>query len=49
MLQEPPEFEPVGDRVCWLESVCENCGALVEVELPANCWRCGSRVDPAQD
>jgi hypothetical protein len=43
-LTEPPEFESVGDRVCWLESVCPECGALVEAELPADCWRCGTRV-----
>lgn len=43
-LQDPPEFEPVGDRVCWLESVCDECGALVEVQLPAACWRCGALV-----
>lgn len=44
-LDEPAEFEPVGDRVCWLESVCSECGALVEETLPATCWRCGATVD----
>jgi hypothetical protein len=43
-LQEPQEFEAVGDRVCWIESVCPDCGALIEAELPADCWRCGNRV-----
>ena len=41
------EFESVGDRVCWLESVCEECGALIEAQLPAKCWRCGSLVTRA--
>ncbi|MBH0053504.1 MULTISPECIES: hypothetical protein [unclassified Salinibacterium] len=30
-----------GDAACWLPRVCEQCGALVEGELPAPCWRCG--------
>lgn len=37
-------FEPRGDAVCWLESVCDECGALVEGQLPAECWRCGAQV-----
>lgn len=37
-------FTPVGDAVCWLERVCEECGALIEAELPAVCWRCGATV-----
>lgn len=41
---ESPEFVPVGDAVCWLEKVCDECGALVEAELPSECWRCGARV-----
>jgi hypothetical protein len=44
-LQDPPEFEPVGDRACWIESVCDECGALVEQQLPATCWRCGALVE----
>ncbi|MBX3094195.1 MAG: hypothetical protein KF680_06620 [Cryobacterium sp.] len=43
-MPESPAFEPVGDAVCWLESVCDECGALIEAELPAECWRCGSEV-----
>jgi hypothetical protein len=43
-IEKPDEFESIGDRVCWLESVCPDCGALVEAELPAACWRCGSQV-----
>lgn len=41
------DFEPVGDAVCWLEQVCDDCGALVEDALPASCWRCGADVAPA--
>ncbi|MEL0626197.1 hypothetical protein V6245_04470 [Salinibacterium amurskyense] len=33
-----------GDAACWLPRVCVECGALVEGELPAPCWRCGSEV-----
>jgi rubrerythrin len=33
-----------GDPACWLERVCAECGALVEGELPAKCWRCGVEV-----
>lgn len=40
-------FEPVGGAVCWLESVCDECGALVEAQLPAPCWRCGTTVTQA--
>jgi hypothetical protein len=42
--QHPEEFSPTGDAVCWLERVCQDCGALIEEELPATCWRCGNRV-----
>ena len=38
------EFTPTGDPVCWLEHVCEECGALVEAALSATCWRCGAEV-----
>lgn len=37
-------FEPVGDAVCWLERVCDDCGAIIEAALPASCWRCGADV-----
>lgn len=36
-----------GDPVCWLERVCPECGALVEADLPALCWRCGIEVHPS--
>jgi hypothetical protein len=39
-------FTPAGDPVCWLEHVCDECGALVEGALPATCWRCGAPVVP---
>ncbi|HEY8911763.1 hypothetical protein [Lacisediminihabitans sp.] len=37
-----------GDRgeVCWLERVCQECGALVDGPLPKACWRCGYTVTP---
>lgn len=38
------EFTPTGEPVCWLESVCDECGALIEGALPAICWRCGVDV-----
>jgi hypothetical protein len=44
-LQHPDAFEPVGDAACWIENVCPDCGALVEAELPAKCWRCGTLVE----
>jgi rubrerythrin len=33
-----------GDPVCWLSQVCEECGLLVEEDLPAVCPRCGATV-----
>ena len=39
------EFTSTGDAVCWLEQVCDECGALIETALPATCWRCGSVVE----
>lgn len=39
-------FEPVGDAVCWLERVCDDCGALVEEAPPVSCWRCGAAMTP---
>lgn len=37
-------FTPTGEPVCWLDRVCDECGALVEGDLPAVCWRCGAEV-----
>jgi hypothetical protein len=36
------------DAVCWLDNVCDGCGALVEAPLPAVCWRRGGTVEPAR-
>ena len=38
------EFTSAGDPACWLEHVCDECGALIEGALPATCWRCGAEV-----
>ncbi|MBB5632740.1 hypothetical protein BKA04_000963 [Cryobacterium mesophilum] len=38
------EFTSTGDPVCWLEHVCDECGALIDGALPATCWRCGAAV-----
>jgi len=42
-----------GDPVCWLDRVCEECGAFLEGEESPEglvCWRCGtvqlSRTEP---
>ncbi|GAA3734516.1 hypothetical protein GCM10022239_08280 [Leifsonia bigeumensis] len=44
----PPEgFTSAGDPVCWLEQVCDECGALIEAALPATCWRCGATLLPS--
>jgi hypothetical protein len=31
-----------GEPVCWLERVCEDCGALADGPPEAVCARCGS-------
>ncbi len=36
--------ESNGEAVCWLGQVCPECGAMIETELPADCWRCGKLV-----
>ncbi|MCO5294689.1 MAG: hypothetical protein M9882_07270 [Homoserinimonas sp.] len=38
--------ESNGDAACWLGQVCPECGAMIETELPAACWRCGELVQP---
>jgi hypothetical protein len=35
--REEQEFP--GEPVCWLNRVCEVCGALVDTSLES-CWRC---------
>jgi len=36
--------EPEGDAACWLDRVCDECGALVEGSAAVPCWRCGAVV-----
>lgn len=38
------DAESNGDAACWLGQVCPECGAMIEAELPAACWRCGELV-----
>ncbi|MCL2730744.1 MAG: hypothetical protein FWE15_12070 [Actinomycetia bacterium] len=43
----PDEHEPHGvteggDPVCWLEQVCDACGAMREDPAAAACARCGT-------
>ena len=47
MDDNPSDGPAGGDPVCWLEQVCPECGALVEADLPAMCWRCGVEVQPS--
>lgn len=35
-----------GDPVCWLTSVCPDCGRFVEAQPPASCPRCGADINP---
>jgi uncharacterized protein YeaO (DUF488 family) len=35
-----------GDPVCWLTSVCPECGRFVEDEPPTTCPRCGAEIRP---
>lgn len=41
------DFTPVGESACWLNRVCDECGALVEGQPPVKCWRCGAVLEPA--
>jgi len=43
-MSDVQDDDTAGDAACWLPRVCTECGALVEVELPAECWRCGVMV-----
>lgn len=38
-----------GDPVCWLTSVCPECGRFVEDEPPTSCPRCGAEITPDQE
>ena len=35
-----------GDPVCWLTSVCPDCGRFVEARPPTRCPRCGAEINP---
>ncbi|HEY4458497.1 MAG TPA: DUF488 family protein [Pseudonocardiaceae bacterium] len=35
-----------GDPVCWLTSVCPDCGRFVEAAPPTRCPRCGAEINP---
>jgi ribosomal protein L40E len=37
-----PEREATADSVCWLERVCEACGALDDGPPAPVCGRCGT-------
>jgi uncharacterized protein YeaO (DUF488 family) len=43
--REKPE-DLGGDPVCWLTSVCPECGRFVEAEPPTRCPRCGAEIEP---
>lgn len=48
------EFSEGGDPVCWLDRVCEECGAMREDTASAVCARCGTPfpspgADPGAD
>ena len=34
-----------GDSVCWLRLICHECGTMAEAEPPADCPRCGARIE----
>ncbi|WP_165314370.1 hypothetical protein [Agromyces protaetiae] len=36
---------PAGDPVCWLDRVCDACGAFVEGVDATPCWNCGAVAD----
>lgn len=42
------EFTEGGDPVCWLDRVCEECGAFREDPSAAACARCGTRSPGAE-
>ncbi|SEG77348.1 hypothetical protein SAMN05216223_110211 [Actinacidiphila yanglinensis] len=43
---ERAEFGEGGDPACWLDRVCEQCGAFRETAAP-ECARCGARFPGA--
>ena len=40
--QDQPEEPSGGDPVCWLERVCDGCGALADGPPEPVCPRCGA-------
>lgn len=36
--------EPSGDAVCWLDFVCDECGAMTDAGA-GQCWRCSARIE----
>ena len=46
-LGKPAAAEDLGgDPVCWLTSVCPECGRFVEAQPPTKCPRCGADIAP---
>ena len=41
-----PADDEAGDAVCWLERVCERCGALEDGPPRPACPRCGAARPP---
>ncbi|MET1051408.1 MAG: hypothetical protein ABWX65_02095 [Mycetocola sp.] len=39
--------KPDGDQACWLNLVCDVCGAINE-RADESCWRCDTPVDAAR-
>jgi hypothetical protein len=41
MAEEREEFVQEADAVCWLDRLCDSCGAFVEASESGACWNCG--------
>lgn len=41
---EDTQTETGGEPVCWLNRVCDVCGALVDTSLET-CWRCDTPLE----
>ncbi|HEX3779185.1 MAG TPA: hypothetical protein VHX38_05930 [Pseudonocardiaceae bacterium] len=41
---QQPHTDFGGDPVCWLTSVCPECGRFVEDNPPTTCPRCGTAI-----
>lgn len=44
-LLQVPGTEEGGDAACWVDRVCDRCGALEDGPAAAFCPRCGSPAD----